>query len=83
MVHELINQKIDVLVAFTQKNVVPLYFKWSNRRYKVDKVNMIHENFEGKNKFYFFSVTSQNNFFKLSFNTNKNKWKLEEAYYGD
>jgi hypothetical protein len=82
MVHELINQTIDVLVAFNQKRAIPLFFKWSNRKYKIDKVNLIHSAFEGKVKFYYYSITSQNNFFKLCFNTDNNKWTLEEAYYG-
>ena len=82
MVHELINQTVDVLVAFNKKKATPLFFKWGNRKYKVDKVNLIHSVLKGANKVYYFSITSQNNFFKLCFDTDNNHWTLEEAYYG-
>ncbi|MBT4722550.1 hypothetical protein HOB30_02220 [Candidatus Falkowbacteria bacterium] len=80
---ELINEKINVLVSFTKDKVIPLSFFWGNKKYTVDKVNLVHATYSGREKIYYYSITSQNNFFKLCFNTDNSKWTIEEAYYGN
>lgn len=75
-------QPIDVLVAFMKNKVLPLSFRCSNRKYSVNKVNMVYSGWNGRNKWYYFAVSSNDDNFKLSFNTENNKWFLEEAYYG-
>lgn len=79
---EAINQPIDVLVAFLQKKVVPLSFSWAKKKYSIDQVNMVYKKKEGQNLFYIYTVMSEGAYYKLCFNTNDNKWLLEEAFYG-
>ena len=78
---EAINQPIDVLVAFMQKKVVPLSFFWQKRKYSIDSVNMVYQKTEGQELSYIFTVTSGGEYFKLLFNTFKNKWFILEANY--
>ena len=80
---EFVNEKIDVLVSFTKDRVIPLSFFWGNKKYEVNKVNLVHATYIGRDKIYYYSITSQNNFFKLCFNTENSRWTLEEAYYGN
>ena len=79
--HEIINQPIEVIAAFTRKKIVPLFFKWKNKRYKIRRINLVHSVREGRNKLYYFSVNDSINFFKLCFDTERGTWKLLELYY--
>jgi hypothetical protein len=75
------NEPIDVLVAFMKNKVMPLSFKWNMKKYSIDKVNMIYSGRVGRSKWYYFAVSCKSDFFKLGFNTENNKWFLEEASY--
>lgn len=78
---EQINQTIDVLVAFTQEKVLPLSFRWQNKKYSISKVNLVHSERIGRDKWYYFSVSSGIEYFKLGFDTERNHWILTEAYF--
>ncbi|HUT21957.1 MAG TPA: hypothetical protein VMX18_00950 [Candidatus Bipolaricaulota bacterium] len=79
--HETINQPIEVIAAFTKNKIIPLFFKWRDKRYKIRKINLVHSASRGKNKLYFFSVNDAANYFKLCFDTGKGAWQLLELYY--
>lgn len=79
---EQINQQIEVLVAFMKGKVLPLSFSWNSRKYSISKVNLIHSEKIGQNKWYYFSVSAGEDYFQLGFDTGKNQWILKEAYYG-
>ena len=79
--NEIINQPIEVIAAFTRNKIIPLFFKWQNRRYKIKQINLVHSIREGRNKLYVFSVSDAINYFKLCFDTGKGTWKLVELYY--
>ena len=78
--YETINEPINVLVAFGQDQVRPLSFEWRNKEYQIDKVNLVHYKRVGNDKLYYFSVSDNVNYFKLSFNTKDFNWRLEELY---
>lgn len=92
---EKIDEKIDVLVKFSspkqdkadKKNnsansfgVSPLYIRWREKLYKIEKVNLIHREGKGDDKVYYFSVSDNANFFRLAFYTGDMSWRLEELY---
>ncbi|RJR32135.1 hypothetical protein C4569_00260 [Candidatus Parcubacteria bacterium] len=78
--YEKINQPIEVLVFFKGTKIQPLYFKHRNKKYKIEKLNLIHYQKNGQGKIYYFNVTDKTTYFKLSFNTNNLQWRLEEMY---
>lgn len=78
--YEKIKEPIDVLVTFTGTKIFPLFFKWGRKKYKVDKVNLVHVTRRGRDILYFFSVSNGINYFKLCFNSGSMKWTLEELY---
>lgn len=75
------NEPIEVLVKFYKAQVFPSFFKWRNKTYRVEKVNLVHHQKEGENKIYYFSVSDNANFFRLAFFTKDLSWKIEELYY--
>ncbi len=78
---ETINQQVEVLVAFMKGKVLPLSFSWDNKKYSINKVNLVHSERIGHDKCYFFSVSAGEDSFKLCFYTESSRWVLEEAYY--
>ncbi|PLX20752.1 hypothetical protein C0584_04895 [Candidatus Parcubacteria bacterium] len=78
--HEKINEPIDVLVKFNQKKVEPTFFKWREKTYKIEKLNLVHRERDGDDKIYYFSVSDEINFFRLAFFTRDLSWKIEELF---
>lgn len=79
--YELINEPINILVSFGQNQILPLYFKWRDKKYKIDKLNLVHKKRDGEDKIYYFNVSNHANYFKLSFSTKSLLWKIDELYY--
>lgn len=78
---ESINEPISILVNFGDNKVLPLFFQWRNRRYKIEKLNLVHKKRDGTDTIYYFNVTDKTNYFKLSFSTKNLGWRIEELYY--
>ncbi|MBU1132607.1 hypothetical protein KKC32_05190 [Patescibacteria group bacterium] len=79
--YETIGQQVEVLVAFMRDRVLPLSFRWNNKKYSINNVNLAYYDREGRKKCYHYSVTSDGSCFKLSFDTESNQWFLQEAFY--
>lgn len=83
--HEKINEPIEVLVKFPSTGsgqaVQPTFFKWRQKTYRVEKINLVHQERQGNDKIYYFSVSDSANFFRLAFFTRNLGWRLEELYY--
>lgn len=77
---EKVNEPIDIIVKFGQNRVVPAFFRWRNKNYRIDKINLIHKERQGNDKIYYFSVSDKINFFRLAFFTRDLSWRLEELY---
>jgi hypothetical protein len=77
--YQSINEPIEVVVIFNGKKVEPVFFKWGNRQYRVNKINLVHSERQGRDKHYIFSVSDEANAFRLRFSTETLKWTLEET----
>ncbi len=73
--------EIEVITIFAKNGPKPYALKWGGKKYIVEKINLRYEKRAGDGKLVYFSVTSQDNYFKLVFDTNNLKWYLEEAYH--
>ena len=78
--YETINEPVEVLVSFDKDKILPMFFKWRQQRYRVERVNLIHSQRNGEGKIYYFNVSDQTNYFKLSFSTQTLRWQLDELY---
>lgn len=72
-----ISEPINVWVFFKGSLIQPHYFFWKGRQIKIEKINLVHTSKEEGRTFYHFSVSSQGNFYRLKFDSNKLKWVLE------
>ncbi len=79
--HEKINEPIEILVKFKGGDVTPAVFRWRNKIYKIEKLNLVHKERQGNDKIYYFSVSDKTNFFRLAFFTRDLDWRLEELYW--
>lgn len=71
-----ISEKVDVVLA----NSTPLSMHWKNRDYKVTKIGLRHDYYEGKILVHVFSVLSGSLFFKLKLDTKHLSWLLLETF---
>lgn len=78
--HEVLNDPVDVVVAFSDNRVRPKKIRWDGREYKIKQVNLIHTASEGAKRLFFFSVSDDTNFFKLRLDTETLDWRLVELY---
>jgi hypothetical protein len=79
MSYEKVQQPVEVLVAFKNERPEPMVFKWGNRYFQVQKVNLVHAERVGREKVYYFSVSDEANAYRLSFRTESLAWRLEEV----
>jgi len=77
---EIIDEEVSVDLAYDckSKTASPWLVKWRGRTYKIDKIGLHHQVWDGKTLFHYFSVCAQETFFKLSFNTVNLHWRLDE-----
>lgn len=78
---EKFDDKIEVLTRFADDKVEPMFFKWSGKTYKIEKVNLVYKEKDGFDKVYYFSVSNNANYFRLAFFTRDLSWKLLELFY--
>lgn len=78
---EKLNEPIEALVKFGTNQVLPTYFKWREKTYKIEKLNLVHKERDGNDKIYYFSVSDNANFFRLAFFTRDLSWRIQELFY--
>ena len=78
MMYEKIQEPVEVLAAFRNEQTEPMVFKWGNRYYQVNKVNLVHTEHNGREKVYHFSVSNDTAAYRLSFRTETLRWMLDE-----
>lgn len=71
-----LSEKVNVVL----ENNIPLSLVWKNRDYKITKIGLHHNYFEGKTLIHIFSVLSDDIFLKLKFNTKYLTWNLIEIF---
>ena len=80
--YQIVDEQIEVAVIYKQGSVNPVAFRWGNKKYFIEKVNLIHTQYEGAIKCYFFSVLVKKGEYQLKYNTANLKWTLEQFYLG-
>lgn len=71
-------QTIAEKVSVISQDDTPLSITWKNRDYKITKIGLHHDFYEGKILMHVFSVLSDTLFLKLKFNTKHLTWNLME-----
>ena len=66
-------------MSFRNERPEPMLFKWGGRFYSIKKVNLVHAERVGQKRVYYFSVSDQDNTYRLGFCTESLSWWLEEV----
>ncbi|MCL5105380.1 MAG: hypothetical protein M1133_14885 [Armatimonadetes bacterium] len=69
-------------MAFDKRRVLPVWFRWRNRYYKVRAVNYSWRTNQGVEELRHYSVTNGTNLYELRFNTNTLEWTLGKVCAG-
>lgn len=78
---EKVDEPIEVSVNFNQHKVMPTFFKWRSKVYRVEKLNLVHKERDGNDKIYYFSVSDKVNYFRLAFFTRDLSWRIQELFF--
>lgn len=83
--NQIINEGVSVTMDYNhyQNKIYPVQIQWKNRDYRVDKVSLHHQYYQGKNLLHVFSVVSSDIFFKLVLDTENLHWKIAEVADGE
>ena len=69
-------ETIGVLVSFSGRKIQPVAFRWGQKRYRVDRLNLTYRRRNGKHLFYHFTVTAGADVFDLCFDPETLDWAL-------
>lgn len=76
-----VHEKVKVRADFEAGNIMPRLVKWNNRDLKIEKINLVSQEREGKSINYYFAVeTDKGNCLKLKYNNEKLIWSIEEIW---
>lgn len=75
-----INEQVEVIAFFGKNRTIPYIVRWGNRQFKIQKITLFHQVWEGNTKLFYFSALCETAQLKLLFNTAELKWSLEEIW---
>jgi len=71
---------IDVVTTFTEKGPRPTQFIWKNQKYPIEKINFVYRSTQGDDNLVHFAASNEKGAYKLTLNTKKLTWTLDEIY---
>lgn len=74
-----INEPIHVITLFKNKPI-PLQMLWKRKKVTFTKVNFTYESRQGSTRMIHFTVSSDTDSYKITFDTKNLTWKLNEIY---
>ncbi len=74
-----IDESIRVGVAFDAGRLVPMWFRWKGRYYKVKSVNFTWSSNQGSGKLRHYAVSDGANMYELCFNSRTLEWTLDRV----
>jgi len=77
-----VDENIRVGVAFDKRKVVPMWFMWRDRYYRVKSVAYAWDTSQGVSTLHHYSVTDGVNMYELQFNATTLDWTLGQVCAG-
>lgn len=78
--YEEIGEFIEVVAVFRNGKAFPYSFKWKERKYVVEQINLEHQERQGRSTLFCYSVSAAGNSYELSFDNENLVWKLEKVW---
>ena len=74
-------ENIEVIAIFDKNTARPYAFRWTGKKFIVEKINLTYAKRVGRDKVLYYAVSAEGNSFTLSFNANEMSWTMEDAYF--
>ena len=78
--YEEIGEFIEVVAIFRKGRAFPHSFKWKDRKYVVEQVNLEHQEKRGNSTLFCYSVSASGNSYELSFDNVNLTWNLVRVW---
>ena len=75
---EILNESIKVNCLFERGKIIPRYFIWKNKLYKVKKLNFFWQHKQGRETISSFSLETNSGTYQLSLSNINLSWKLDK-----
>ncbi len=75
-----VGEPIRVAVDFQGSKIRPLAFVWGQKKYVIEKVNLVYKRRHGAGYQWCFAVSDASNSYVLLCDPEELKWTLEEVY---
>ncbi|HOK53339.1 MAG TPA: hypothetical protein PLU88_14725 [Armatimonadota bacterium] len=73
-----VDETVRVGAAFDNSKVLPMWFRWRNRYYKIKAVNYTWSTNKGSARLHHYAVTDGATIYELRFDTNTLEWTLSK-----
>jgi len=73
-----VDEQIEVLVLFKGTKILPRIFFWNNKAYKIKKITYNWQERFGRETVLYFSVSTGNDLYQISFNNTGYNWKIDK-----
>ncbi len=73
-----LNEKIQVLAWFRSGKIIPCEFIWNNKEYRIKQVTYSWQERSGGDIITYFSVSTGNDLYQISFNNTAFGWRLDK-----
>ncbi len=78
--YTVINEPILVGVIFSSGRVIPRFFIWNRRKYKIQEITYFWRSKNGSFPVFHFAVTSYDSVYEISYKLETSKWYIEKVY---
>lgn len=78
----IVDQPVRVGAAFDRQRVLPVWFMWNGRYYRVSMVSYSWESYCGSALLHHYSVSDGDNQYELQFDSRSLEWTLQRVCTG-
>jgi hypothetical protein len=78
--YTVINEPISVGAIFSSGKIIPRFFIWNRRKYRVEEVTYFWRSKIGSVPILHFAVVSYESVYEISYNSETSDWHLEKVY---
>ena len=78
--YTVINEPISVGAVFSFGKIIPRFFIWNRKKYRVEEITYFWRSKTGSVPILHFAVTSYESVYEISYNLRTSNWRLEKVY---
>lgn len=78
--YNVVNEPIIVGAIFLSGRIIPRFFVWKRKKYRIEKVTFFWHTKIGSFPVFHFAVISLESVYEISYNLKTSNWLLEKVY---